>query len=247
MLPGDAQDARTGWCAAIRVSLKSSAIPTNVSVGSSRRWRRWGHSPLGAVVEWAYCPAMHDLLIVGYDGSASSATALEWAADEATRRAASLRIVSSYALPAKRSFGVYTKDETEEELQRQSDDCRTRVTAVMAVVQHRHAGLGLDERIVEQPAAEALVEESGGADLVIVGAGRAGIVERLLLGSVTAAVLHHSRCPVVVVPAALHDRTGRVVVGIDGSAHSADAVRWACDEGDRLVDELLVVHAWEYP
>lgn len=190
---------------------------------------------------------MHDRLIVGFDGSESSATALEWAVDEATLRRASVRVVSSYALAAKHSFGVYTKDETREEMNRQAAACQTQVGAAIALVQQRSPGLGVDQRIVEQPAADALVEESSGADLVVVGAGRPGLVKSFFLGSVTATVLHHGHCPVVVVPAVLHDHTGRVVVGIDGSAHSADAVLWACEQADRLQDELLVIHAWEYP
>ena len=60
-------------------------------------------------------------------------------------------------------------------------------------------------------------------------------------------MLHESECPVVVVPRELHEVTGRIVVGVDGSKHSDVALEWAIDEADRHGADLIVLHAWEYP
>jgi nucleotide-binding universal stress UspA family protein len=45
----------------------------------------------------------------------------------------------------------------------------------------------------------------------------------------------------------MDERRDVVVVGVDGSEPSRDALRWAFDEAVRLHAELEVVCAWEYP
>jgi len=63
----------------------------------------------------------------------------------------------------------------------------------------------VEHRIVEGTAAAALVEESRGADLLVVGSRGLGGFRGLLLGSVGQQVTHHAACPVVIVP---HERHG---------------------------------------
>ena len=40
---------------------------------------------------------------------------------------------------------------------------------------------------------------------------------------------------------------GRIVVGVDGSASSKEALRWAADEAERRGDALEVVLVWDNP
>jgi nucleotide-binding universal stress UspA family protein len=46
--------------------------------------------------------------------------------------------------------------------------------------------------------AEALLDETENADLVVVGSHGRGAVRRMLLGSVSHAILHYAKCPVAV-------------------------------------------------
>ena len=63
------------------------------------------------------------------------------------------------------------------------------------------------------------------ADLVVLGARGLGTVKRFLLGSVSDAVARHARCPVLVVKGQRR-KLGSVLVGMDGSEDSFQAVRF---------------------
>jgi nucleotide-binding universal stress UspA family protein len=89
-----------------------------------------------------------------------------------------------------------------------------------------------------------LVRLSLDAGLVVIGARSHGALTSALLGSATGYVLHHSDCPVMVVPeSASPGRFRRVVVGIDGGTCSHSALRWGADAAARHHCPLLVIHA----
>jgi nucleotide-binding universal stress UspA family protein len=72
-----------------------------------------------------------------------------------------------------------------------------------ALYEQRDALAGVEvERVVidDRHPAEALVETSADADLLVVGSRGRGGFKQLLLGSVSHAVVLHATCPVVVVP-----------------------------------------------
>jgi nucleotide-binding universal stress UspA family protein len=64
---------------------------------------------------------------------------------------------------------------------------------------------------------------------------------------VTERVAQLASRPVAVVRSPAVVRGGRVVVGVDGSARSLDALRWAAAEADARDADLDVVHAWRTP
>src|SRR5581483_3969237 len=101
---------------------------------------------------------------------------------------------------------------------------------------------------VEARAAAAVVSASIGADLLVVGSRGRGPVTGLL-GSVSHQAAHHAACPVAVVPPGWPDErpVERIVVGVDGSTTSTDALWWALEEAARWDARLSIVHGWHTP
>jgi nucleotide-binding universal stress UspA family protein len=104
-------------------------------------------------------------------------------------------------------------------------------------------GVAASATAVQGRAAEVLTRASEGADLVVVGTRSAGALSRGVLGSVSASVLHHAHCPVVVVPEPREGASGapRVVVGVDHSPSSVQALGWAAEAAQRRSWPLVPV------
>lgn len=83
--------------------------------------------------------------------------------------------------------------------------------------------------------------------MIVVGSQGLGALGRLLLGSVTAGLLHHAYCPVAVIHSNA-DLTpvadAPVLVGTDGSPASEAAIALAFDEASRRGVGLVALHAW---
>ncbi|OBH84526.1 universal stress protein [Mycobacterium scrofulaceum] len=93
----------------------------------------------------------------------------------------------------------------------------------------------------------ALVEASKDARMIVAGSQGLGAVGRLLLGSVSAGLVHYAHCPVAVIHSAdgaVPDPAAPVVLGIDGSPASEDATALAFDEASRRGVGLVAVHVW---
>lgn len=195
-------------------------------------------------------PNLHNKLIVGFDGSDASKDALRWAAAEADSRDASISVIASYAMPASVGVGLsggYGGVAAASAAQEVADWTKTELAEAVHAVFAEHRSVGYDYHAVAAPAGIALREAAEHADLVVVGRSGAGFVGRLLLGSVTTELLAHSPCPVVVTPETPTSAEGPVVVGTDGSAQAAAAVRWAVDQADRHATTLVVAHSWKAP
>lgn len=147
-------------------------------------------------------------IVVGIDGSSESEDALEFALAEARLRGTTLHVVHAWrtpltlALPEPTVMGYAPVSAGD--LEQLAAKLRER--AEQLVAEELHAVLGDDPRVevrrevLESDAAEALVEASRGADLLVVGSRGRGGFSGLLLGSVGQHVAHHAHCPVVIVP-----------------------------------------------
>jgi nucleotide-binding universal stress UspA family protein len=93
----------------------------------------------------------------------------------------------------------------------------------------------------------ALVDASKDAWMIVVGSQGLGALSRLLLGSVTMALIRHAHCPVAVIhsdESAAPDANAPVLLGIDGSPASEAATTLAFDEASRRGVGLVTLHVW---
>lgn len=187
-------------------------------------------------------------LVVGVDGSEPSLRAADWAADEATLRGVSLRVV--YASLWEHYEGAALAGA----LGRPSEELHAEdiVEAAAQRAQARHPDLKVSADVLPEEPEYALVREGRHASLLVVGTrGRSGIAE-MLLGSVSLTVAAQAACPVVVLRGS-HDNQamppvrGRVVVGVGEDPDGSAAVRFAAEEARRRGVPLEAVRAWRCP
>ncbi|MGQ4389642.1 universal stress protein [Streptomyces sp. SAS_270] len=162
-------------------------------------------------------------VVAGWDGSLVAVRALDWAAEEAVRRGAALRIV--YAAPGR-------------------DEAAPILASAASRVREHHPDLPVETVSAEGGAAAALVRESDGAVVTVVGSRGLGGVAGLLFGSVSLRLAAHLRSPLLVVRGDHRCDEGRAVVLGLGSDADADAAAYAFQEAERRGARLRVVHSW---
>lgn len=181
-------------------------------------------------------------LVVGFDGSDAAAEALRWAADEAGRRGWAVRVVQSWREPV---FGGQQWIDLWEDPGGPEREAFADLKASVESVASTHPGVEFATSWVEDRPDRALIDASEGAAMVVVGARGRGGFTSLLLGSVSQRVANEAPTTVVVVRGV--GRTeGDVVVGIDGSEPTRQALEWAADTARVRSSRLLVVMAWSY-
>jgi nucleotide-binding universal stress UspA family protein len=140
------------------------------------------------------------VIIVGVDRSAGAEEALRFAFEEAQLRGATLRAVHAWQFGY---IGAPSLEGAVQVLGAELDEHRSAAGAVLdAMVREAIPDAGdmrIERRVVEGAAAAVLVEESRGADLLVVGSRGHGGFAQLLLGSVSQQCAHHAECPVVIV------------------------------------------------
>jgi nucleotide-binding universal stress UspA family protein len=185
---------------------------------------------------------MSGQIIVGFDGSEGSALALKWAATTAAQRGRTLEVVTTWSMPAA-DIGIGASALVQQDL---VDELRKEAQAANDVGLTIAAELGanaIGEVIAGRPAS-AIVHRSEDAEMVVVGSHGSGGLTGFLLGSVSRQIAAHSSCPAVVVRAT---EGTDMVVGVDGSAHSLKALRWAFEQASFTGASLHVLHSWEIP
>ncbi|MDQ0756226.1 universal stress protein [Arthrobacter sp. B3I4] len=130
-------------------------------------------------------------ILVGADGSPQSQAALDWAVEEAKLRRGTVLALAAWnfpyvsdALGQAWDYGVFQSD----------------AETILEAELNRVGNLGVvvTGRTVQSNPASALVEASREADLVAVGSRGHGGFTGMLLGSVSAQLVHHAHCPVLV-------------------------------------------------
>jgi nucleotide-binding universal stress UspA family protein len=180
------------------------------------------------------------IVLVGVDGSADSERAVAWATDYVHSTGGTLRLATAWDWPTFQDAPIALGD---------YDPARSARTQLRAVA--RRCGLPSDrvDLVVSKGApARVLLEQAKEADLLVLGTRGLGGFARLVLGSVSAACVHHAPCPVAIVRG-IDDRKAPagIVVGIDASMQSLSALRWVMDYSEASGVPLTVVTVIQEP
>lgn len=156
------------------------------------------------LVQHSHCPVavIHDEdplmdhpsdapVLVGIDGSPASELATAIAFDEASRRAVGLVALHGW-------FDDDLRDWIGVDWDRQLELGKEVLGERLAGWAERYPDVAVEHRLVDGDAAERLVEASEAAQLTVVGSHGRGGFAGMLLGSVSSAVVHAARMPVIV-------------------------------------------------
>ncbi|MBK1782824.1 universal stress protein [Prauserella cavernicola] len=177
-------------------------------------------------------------IVVGVDGSATSLDAVRWAAREAERTGAALRLTHACDLPPLESE---VPEDTEAASWAGSGRCWLVTAASVAAAEA--PGVETDWSVRIGDATAVLTAQSREAGLVVLGS--KGLDGRRRPGSVASAVAGSAACPVVVVrDGTVGADTGLVVAGTDGSPAACDALAFAFEAAAVRNARLVVVRAW---
>lgn len=182
---------------------------------------------------------MSKAIVVGSNGSAGSEAALTWALERASRDKHPVIIVHAVDdrwMSPEFQYHEIIREAGMDLLQRAKASARGQAPDVEVDIQLRHGSGG-----------SVLREVSKEAALVVVG----GHGKRWLDGGPMTdralQVVSASECPVAVIPVKRGTGDSGVVVGVDGSEESLQAVAFAAAEADLGGDELTVVLAFKSP
>lgn len=140
-------------------------------------------------------PADVMTIVVGFSGSGASVVALRWAAAEANRVHAQLRVVRSWTTEARAPYAPAVG--SDEYSQRHARAVAGLVVAASSLARYLPSDKVTTAAIQGVPE-RVLVEQSAGADLLVLGCA-AGLAGDRSIGPVIRACLSHAHCPVVVV------------------------------------------------
>ena len=185
-------------------------------------------------------------VLVCVDGSASSDAAVAWATHEAIMRKMPITLLHAVA-PVVVGWPVGQLYADMPEWQRDSahhviDQARKTLSASLGDAEPPE----VRAEVVYSAVMPALIAASKEAWMIVAGSQGLDAMDRLLLGSVTAKLLHHAHCPVAVIHCGEDpvDSAAPVLLGIDGSPASEAATALAFDEAARRGVGLVALHVW---
>ncbi|WP_206797099.1 universal stress protein [Amycolatopsis sp. MtRt-6] len=183
-------------------------------------------------------------ITVGVDGSAGSTAAVAWAAKLASRRHLQLKIVHGLQVAGLYYGGGMTGVGAATLFEAVQADGERAVAEARALALSVDQDLVVTTELPNDPPVPMLIEESRHARLLVVGRTGTGGFADMLLGGTAASVAAHAHCAVAVVRGHHDSATGPVVVGVDGSPTSEQAIAVAFEEASLRGVPLVAVHAW---
>jgi nucleotide-binding universal stress UspA family protein len=183
-------------------------------------------------------------VVVGVDGSDESSVAVGLAVRVAVERHRPVRIVHAFIWPLLHApLGPSPYGPHEGGLRNAAQRI---VREAEAYAHGTDPRVSVSSEVVTGGVAAVLLHESRRAAMLVLGDRGLGGFSGLLLGSVAVQVAAHAAGPVLVARGAPRI-DGPVVVGVDGSPNSTQAVAFAAEEASLRKTDLIAVHAWSRP
>lgn len=190
--------ARSASCGLVVLGSRGLGGFTGMVVGSTAvAVSTHGHCPVVVVrgPDAAAEGRQDAAVLVGVDGSQAGRAAIDFAFEAASTRDARLVAVHAWSdLPA--ATAVELLGDWEAIREHESELLSEQLNAYQA----RFPTVSVEQLVVCDRPAHTLLEQAKGAQLVVVGSRGRGGFRGLLLGSTSQALIHHSPCPVAVVP-----------------------------------------------
>ncbi|MEU8226149.1 universal stress protein [Kribbella sp. NPDC048915] len=181
-------------------------------------------------------------IVVGYDGSRASNAAARWAARTAQRLGRMVRVLHVVPWPAISGGGSSAIELGTDTLGRTAERLLDRSCED---VRRDHPDVAIDAEVVIGHPVPVLLREAAGGSLVVLGANER---RELPPGSLLEHLATHSSIPVVAVPAGWRSNRGdQVVVGVDGSAESGNALAFGLEFAEQTDAEVTAVLAYRDP
>ena len=133
-------------------------------------------------------------VVVGIDDSSRSERATDFAFRQADSRGIGVTAVLSWIGP-----DIDSTASPAHEWEQAAQDEQALLSERLAGRREEYPDVDIVEKTVRGDFTEALVHESPGAELLVVGSHGRGTVGGIVLGSVSQALLHRAHCPVAVV------------------------------------------------
>lgn len=195
-------------------------------------------------------------IVVGFDGSGSAQAALRWAIRTAMLHHRALTVVYVVAVPEIEAQAVaWEVDAGPASLRVPYEQHARRIIGEALDIVDDEVGSrrrpDVDTDIIWAQPVPTLVAMSRDSGMVVVGSRGQGSLRRAVMGSVSAGLVQHARCPVAVIhgmplsPEQAAEAARRsVLVGIDGSRASELATEVAFAEAAAREVDLIALHAW---
>ena len=175
-------------------------------------------------------------VLLATDGSGDATLAATAAVGLTTKTGSELHIVHAWHSVPSTRFESFIRAQLEREAQELLEAQVEKIGAKVARA-HLREGATVDEVL---DTAEEL-----GADLIVMGSRGRGVVKRVVLGSVSEGVVHHTHCPVLVLRGGVEAwPPRRVVIGDDGSEAARAAASLAAGIGKLFETGVFLVRAY---
>jgi nucleotide-binding universal stress UspA family protein len=143
---------------------------------------------------------LYDRILVGIDGSEISLLALEQAVDLAHQLGSEITVISvinEMKMPFSAEFGLWAKESHDNLIRKVLES----LNSAIIKIRESHPGMKVEARIEEGRPAIMITEiaDSEGFDLIVLGRRGIGLVDHLVMGSVSSEVVRTSQIPVLIV------------------------------------------------